>query len=239
MGEERVRGGAVSAEAGPDLDLEGDLRHLSRLLTHELRSPAGVLRGYLAMLAEGSLGELPDQARDAVEVAYQQSVRLCTLLEHVLLALHLREGSVTVRLAHLDLAAWLRERLAEAGAWTVEFDAEITSLAASFDPQLLAQALTNLLENARNASPPGAAIRVRLRRQEQTAIVEVIDRGSGLPRGFVPGLFKHAAGSCAPDHGLGLGLFIAERIARLHNGRLTYRSSMAGTEVFLQLPADP
>ena len=238
MSEDGLRGLAVSGQTGDDLDLERDLRHLSRLLTHELRSPAGVLRGYLAMLAEGSLGELPDQARQAVDVAYQQSLRLCRLLEHVLLALHLREGSVMVRMAHLDLAGWLRERLAEADAWTVEFDARTTPLAATFDSQLLGQALTNLLENARKASPPGAPIRVRLRRQEKAAVIEVIDRGSGLPRGFVPGLFKRVAGSGAADRGLGLGLFIAERIAQLHNGRLTHRSSPVGTVVRMHLPAD-
>lgn len=211
---------------------EEDLHRFCKLLSHELRGPAGLLKGYLGMLADGTLGDLPEQARSAVDVSYQQSARLCGMLEHLLLALQLREDRVAPRRRAVDLAAWIEERVGELDAATA-VRIEAGPARALLDPDLMGTALANLIDNAARVTPPGEAVRIRLRSAEGRALIDVSDQGPGLPDGGGRCLFGDGQES---QGRLGLGLFIVRRIAELHEGRLDLHSTPGGLTARLNLP---
>ncbi|SFP61993.1 PAS domain S-box-containing protein [Geopseudomonas sagittaria] len=109
------------------------------------------------------------------------------------------------------------------------------------DPQRLAQVLINLLSNARDASPPGGAIRVRTEASEQTIELTVEDEGSGIPKSIVDRLFEPFFTTKDPGKGTGLGLALVYSIIEEHYGLITIDSPadpqrQLGTRIRITLP---
>ncbi|MGF0333965.1 sensor histidine kinase [Ectopseudomonas toyotomiensis] len=109
------------------------------------------------------------------------------------------------------------------------------------DPQRLAQVLINLLSNARDASPPGGAIRVRSEASEHTVDLIVEDEGSGIPKAIIDRLFEPFFTTKDPGEGTGLGLALVYSIVEEHYGQITIDSPadperQLGTRIRVTLP---
>ncbi|SDI09226.1 PAS domain S-box-containing protein [Pseudomonas benzenivorans] len=109
------------------------------------------------------------------------------------------------------------------------------------DPQRLAQVLINLLSNARDASPPGAAIRVMSEASEHTVDLIVEDEGSGIPKAIMDRLFEPFFTTKDPGKGTGLGLALVYSIVEEHYGQITIDSPadpehQRGTRIRVTLP---
>ncbi len=109
------------------------------------------------------------------------------------------------------------------------------------DPQRLAQVLINLLSNARDASPPGGAIRVRSEAAEHTIELTVEDEGTGIPQSIVERLFEPFFTTKDPGKGTGLGLALVYSIVEEHYGQITIDSPAdpqraLGTRIRITLP---
>jgi two-component system, sensor histidine kinase len=100
------------------------------------------------------------------------------------------------------------------------------------DRELLAQALTNLLDNAVKYTPEHGAISVRLHPVGGRAVLDVRDTGIGIPGALLPRLFdvfvQGDPGSRHSHGGLGIGLTVVRRMVELHGGDVTARSEGAG-----------
>jgi signal transduction histidine kinase len=104
--------------------------------------------------------------------------------------------------------------------------------------QLLAQAISNLVENALRYGASGGEIRVRVEPSERNIRIEVADRGPGIPldrREEARRRFGRLDTSRS-DEGAGLGLALAEAIAHLHNGQLLLEDNRPGLLTVLVLP---
>lgn len=88
----------------------------------------------------------------------------------------------------------------------------------------LRRAVQNLLENAMKFSPAGRFVKVALRPQGSSALVEVMDQGPGVPEGQVTHLFKRFRTSTRGS-GTGFGLYLTRRIAERYGGTVTYARS--------------
>ncbi len=109
------------------------------------------------------------------------------------------------------------------------------------DPQRLAQVLINLLSNARDASPPGSAVRVRSEVSEHTVDLIVEDEGSGIPKNIQDRLFEPFFTTKDPGEGTGLGLALVYSIVEEHYGQITIDSPadierQRGTRIRVTLP---
>ena len=109
------------------------------------------------------------------------------------------------------------------------------------DPQRLAQVLINLLSNARDASPPGSAIRVRSEATEHAVDLIVEDEGSGIPKAIMDRLFEPFFTTKDPGEGTGLGLALVYSIVEEHYGQITIDSPadpelQRGTRIRVTLP---
>jgi signal transduction histidine kinase len=108
------------------------------------------------------------------------------------------------------------------------------------DPDRLRQVLANLVANAVRYSPPGAPVLVEVGREPgaeaERALVTVADQGPGIPADLLPRLFERFAPGPG-SNGLGLGLYLANRIAAAHGGSLTVDTALGkGTRFRLALP---
>jgi signal transduction histidine kinase len=109
------------------------------------------------------------------------------------------------------------------------------------DSQRLAQVLINLLSNARDASPPGGAIRVRSEALEHSVELIVEDEGSGIPKAIIDRLFEPFFTTKDPGEGTGLGLALVYSSVEEHYGQITLDSpadpeQQRGTRIRVSLP---
>jgi signal transduction histidine kinase len=91
------------------------------------------------------------------------------------------------------------------------------------DAELMQQAVLNLLLNGMQAMPGGGALRVKMWREHQVAVVEVIDEGEGIPPEVLPRIFELYF--TTKPKGSGIGLAMTYRILQLHGGAMDVRSS--------------
>jgi two-component system OmpR family sensor kinase len=115
---------------------------------------------------------------------------------------------------------------------------------ASMDMSLMRLALRNVLSNALKFSPPGSTVEVHVADTEEppALLIDVIDHGDGIQPDLLDQLFMRGArGSHGKQHGLGLGLYIVDRVMTLHQGTIELlRTGAQGTTIRLALPqADP
>jgi signal transduction histidine kinase len=110
-----------------------------------------------------------------------------------------------------------------------------------WDPDRLAQVVTNLVTNALRYSPPGTPVRVDTRAEAESVLIEVHNRGEPIPQELLPHIFeamkRGAQDGERSGRSVGLGLYIVQQIVRAHGGRVSVRSTEAeGTTFTVLLP---
>jgi signal transduction histidine kinase len=237
------------------LTSERKVREFAADASHELRTPLTTIRGYAELYRQGALG--PDELPDAMRRIEQEAQRMSALVAE-LLELARLDRPTSLDLAETDLAAVVRDAVADAAA--VEpgrpVRAEVPAeLVATVDERRIRQVLANLLGNVRAHTPPDTPAVVRLAAQPAGGggvLIEVSDRGPGMPAEEAARAFDrfHRAsrpdgtpgrdGAAAADRssGSGLGLSIVQAIAHAHGGQATLESAPGqGTRVLVYLPS--
>jgi two-component system sensor histidine kinase KdpD len=101
-----------------------------------------------------------------------------------------------------------------------------------FDPLLVEQVLTNLLENSLQHTPPGTPVEFVARMQKAGVLIEIADRGPGIPAGLEERIFEKFTRGKSPGGGVGLGLSICRVIVEAHGGRIWAENRPGGGAVF-------
>lgn len=217
--------------------LELEARHLRELgqaasgLAHETRNPLGLIRGWAQRLLE-SQAPSPQEREQAAAMVEECDRVTARINQFLAFARPPRPKLTTVRVAELvdELAALLQPDL-EAKQLCIARNAELNSLRVQADRELLRQALFNLLGNAAAFSPPGGAIDVALRRDDDGVLrLDVADRGPGVAAEAVESLFTPYF-TTRPG-GTGLGLAIVHQIAMAHGWRAGYAPRDGGGATF-------
>ncbi len=209
------------------------------MAAHELRTPYTVIAGYLSMLADGSLGAAPPQWRQPLAILEAKSKELGQLVEDLLLAARLDTGSLPVQLQPVDLREAVEEAIerarprAELVGADLALDPTAEPLRVRADPVLVGRALDNLINNALTYGREGMPwVRVGVRRDRESARIEVEDRGrgiSGADRVRVFERFYRVDDARYPQQpGTGLGLYISRELTERQGGRLELEWSRAG-----------
>jgi two-component system, OmpR family, sensor kinase len=169
-----------------------------------------------------------DRAADLRDVDAAQAAlsRITSLVSDLLDSARLEGGLYDLKLQDVDLGVLLREAAAEMSSPDHAIDvSSAQALVVAGDPVRLRQCVDNILANALSHSPPGAPVHVYMNRENTEsgalARIEIVDEGSGIPESVLPHLFeKFYSVRGERGEGLGLGLYIAQRIASAHGGDL-------------------
>jgi signal transduction histidine kinase len=213
--------------------------------SHELRTPLMSLQGQLEMLDEDLSPHDPDvqDARRQLAGARTQADRL-TRLATDLLDLSRLDARPEVRRESVHLQELVRAVAAEfdaaAEARSVRIETTIPDgCGAAADPGAVARVVRILIDNALRFSPPGEAIRVSARGDDDTVVVSVADSGPGVPTEERERIFERfARGENGSGPGFGLGLAIGRELAERMGGTLTLAEDGSSGAVFLlRLPA--
>ena len=206
-------------------------------LSHELRTPLTPVVGWIKLLRSGALDEKSvAQALDAIERnAWLQS----RLIDDLLDTSRIATGKLHFEPKPTDFNAVVKAAvdtvLASAAARSIELSMSLwpTSLVVMGEPVRLQQIAWNLVSNAIKFTDPGGKVRVTTGLNGTQVHVEVVDTGVGIEPEFLPHVFdrfRQADGSTSRRHGgLGLGLAIADALAKLHGGKLEAKSGGVGS----------
>lgn len=210
-------------------------------VSHDLRTPLAAITGAGTLLLDGDLVD-PGLRRELTATLVEEAERLERLVSNLLDMTRLESGVLEPRREWVPLVEVVGSALnrldhALAGRPVTTDIADAVPLL-SIDPVLLEQLFVNLLENAVKYTPPGSEIAIQAERQGGTLVVDVADRGPGIPPGEEERVFERFHRIAMPGvQGAGLGLPIARAIALAHGGRLTASNRPEGGAVFrLTLP---
>ena len=203
-------------------------------VSHDLRTPLAIISGLASTLRDGAPNLSTDQ-RESLELIVDEAGRLGTIL-HNLLAITRVESGADLQRDWVPLeepigAALARcEPLLESHPVQLAVDADV---GARVEPVLFEQLLLNLIENAAKHTPPGTPIEIRARQDGNDAVIEILDRGPGLPPGAPERLFeKFVRGPGVRTKGAGLGLAVCRGIAHAHGGSITAEPRDGGGATF-------
>ena len=222
---------------------------LLAILAHELRRPLTAILGALATLQRRQQALSALQQQELVGIARRQGEQLGRLLDQLLAAALIDRGRAGVaRRSLVDVAAVAEQagQVARLAHPDHPITIEVTGpLRVWVDPLAVSRILGNLLDNAAAYSPPGARIWLSASRDGAHALLAVQDQGPGIPPGEHERIFQRYTRVDQPTAsntgGLGLGLYIARRLARANQGQLqvTDPPGHRGARLELRLPAAP
>jgi len=205
-------------------------------VSHELRTPLNAILGWADMLRSGTLD---DGRRDrACQAIYTSARHQAQLVNELLDVARIMSGKLQLDLAVIDVKDVVRgavevvQPAADAKRIDVAVGDDLPSAVVYGDVTRLQQVVSNLLSNAIKFTPPGGAVHVDLRREDDTAELIVTDTGQGIPEAFLPSVFEpfqQAEGSTTRVHGgLGLGLSIVKHLVEAHHGTVSADSGGQG-----------
>ena len=240
--------GPPSDPPGPGRDRGPELEEMKRrilnLAAHELRGPIAVVRGYLSMLAEGSLDE--QGLRRILPILTAKAAQIDGLVTQMLEVARMDEGRLELRAEVADLAAITREAVDFAAqlsppGLSVFMEGPREAISDEGDRERQATIVGNLVDNAMKYSPGGGTVRCRVGVQEARTFVSVTDEGLGIAAEDLPLLFTRFGRIVTPENshipGTGLGLHLSRELARMHGGDITVASDPGrGSTFTLWLP---
>lgn len=224
---------------------EDRLRRFVADASHELRTPLTSIRGYAEMFRRGA-SDRPEDLATAMRRIEEESARMSVLVDDLLLLARLDQGRPLDR-QRVDLAQVAADAVDDARAVEPERPIALatTDTAVVLGDELrLRQVAANLLANARQHTPPTAPVRVGVRQENGSVVLEVADGGPGLfpeDAAKVFERFYRADPSRARSQGgTGLGLSIVAAVAEAHGGHARVESQPGhGARFWVELPSAP
>lgn len=228
-------------------DMAGELGAAEQLkndfissVSHELRTPLTAIKGWAETLQEGAG---PETTAKGMNVIIRESERLSGLVEELLDFSRLQNGRLRLIVSRLDILSELDEAVymftdrARTEHKQLHYE-ETTALPPVYgDVDRLRQVFVNIIDNALKYTSPGGTITVSSREDSGWVRVSIRDTGCGIPAEHLPNVKKKFYKANQLVRGSGIGLAVADEIARLHGGSLDIQSQEGvGTMVTFSLP---
>lgn len=216
-------------------------------VSHELRTPLTSIRGSLGLIAGGVAGDIPETAKNMIDIAYKNSERLVRLINDILDIEKIESGKMVFYFKPLELVPLVEQTMEANRGYAEQYQVNFvlvdapSEVCVNADADRLTQVLTNLLSNAVKFSPPGRDVQVRVLPNGTNVRVAVSDQGTGIPEEFQNRIFQKFAQADSSDTrqkaGTGLGLSIVKAIVEKHGGTIGYESVPgSGTTFYFDLP---
>jgi signal transduction histidine kinase len=218
--------------------LLGQLGAVGGNIAHDLRAPVANVRAML----EQALAAAPknDSLRAPIQSALRQLDRALTTISALLRISSIENEHRHSAFRRIDLAALCAELqefflpLAQAKGVAMTLAAK-NPVWRQGDADLMREAIANLVDNALKFTPRGGAVRIEVFERDGRSFIEVSDNGRGVPAAEVHDIFRRFARARggADQPGVGIGLNIAETIARLHHMELGVADNAPGARFTL------
>jgi signal transduction histidine kinase len=220
-------------------------REMTADIAHELRNPLAVMQAQLEAIIDGVYPAEPE----SIQTVLEQSTMLNRLVEDLRTLALADSGQLALERRRVDLRHNLEQSAesyraqAEKAGVALVMELPQDEVLADVDPGRIEQVLGNLIGNAIRHAPSASKIVLSLRGMvsDHTAVIEVADRGEGIPAEALPFVFERFyRADRARDRGhggTGLGLSIARQLIEAHGGKISAANRDGGGAVFrVELP---
>jgi two-component system phosphate regulon sensor histidine kinase PhoR len=216
------------------------------IASHQLRTPATGIRGILAMVLAGDFGDLTETQRRYIEMASRSNDRQLSIIEDLLSVARADSGTLELLREKVFITSLISDVIAEHELRLAENQQKLEvdlapGVVAHIDPEKIKMVVDNLINNASKYTPPGGTVTVILEQADDRAHICVRDTGVGIPPDKISQIFDkfrrvHNELSL-PAGGTGLGLYLAQKIVRLHGGEISVASAVGqGSDFCIYLP---
>jgi len=198
---------------------------LIAMLAHDFKGPLTTIAGFGQLLMDDEIDD-PEERRHALKTMVDASMRLANLAADTLALSRLEENEPAFQTVDFDVTAIVGDVVhAYSPQRTIRFVCEYAPAIVNGDPQRLTQVFDNLVSNAIKYSPNGQPVDILVRREDGDVVIDVRDRGIGIPNDEIGTLFgRFARASNARKLGItgsGFGLYLAKQFVEKSGGRLT------------------
>jgi len=215
------------------------------VISHELKTPVSLIKGYAGTLARTDVVPDPDFVRESAAIIVEEADRLTELIDNLLDASRIQTGALSMDPQPLDVAAVAKKTIERFRTQTdhhqfiLDFPDDLPLALA--DERRLRQVFDNLISNAIKYSPEGGKIIIGARKQEDELTVFVRDEGVGIPEEELDAIFESFyrvdSSLRRSTQGAGLGLFLVRAIIRAMGGDVWVQSQPGqGSAFYFSLP---
>jgi signal transduction histidine kinase/CHASE2 domain-containing sensor protein len=231
---------AVFTDITRHRELQRTQRDVMALVTHELKTPLTAIQGMSELLAQFEVDAA--RRREMHLIINDEAKRLARMIDEYLDLTRLESGARQLRLAPLRVEQLIERSLLLLAPVAERAGVKIVrNLSPDLPPMLgdadlIARAVTNLVDNAIKFSSVDSTVTVNARAAGSAVLIEVVDQGCGVAPEFLPHIFEkfyrvpRAANADVP--GAGLGLALVREVAELHNGTATVESQPDKGSIF-------
>ena len=205
-------------------------------VSHDLRTPLAVVAGAASTLLEKEASLAPQARLELLQTIHEEADRLERIIRNVLNLTRLESGTITIHKEWQPLEEIigvvlnrLSERLRE---HPLELKIPTDLPLIPFDTLLMEQVMSNLMENALRHTPTGTPIAITVTPQKSAVMIEIADRGPGIPAHEEESIFHKFTRSTSTRVGAGIGLSICRVIIEAHGGRIWAENRTGGGAVF-------
>ena len=215
------------------------------VVSHEFRSPLSVISGITQILQRQDQQFSEEKKQDLFQRILNVVTRLTALLDDLLLLMRNTSAQAAFKPKTVDLEQHCQRlinnfKLSTSEPRNIDFSSEGKLSEVSVDTALIDTILSNLLSNALKYSPTDTSVSLHIRRGSEEIVMEVSDRGQGIPPEDQANLFDpfFRAQNVGIIPGTGLGLSILKQCVDLHEGQISVESELDGGATFIVvLPA--
>jgi signal transduction histidine kinase len=214
-------------------------------VSHELKTPLSLIRLYSETLADSEQSYTPEERRDYVRIIARESQRLSYMIDNILNFSQFERGGRHYLTEEGDLAAAVGQTVEDYSdylamrGFSVKAGIQSGLPPVRFNKEQVSQAVLNLMENARKYSGESRVIRVNMWLQGNDVVVEVQDRGIGIPADQQEKIFEpfYRLPVATEKGGCGLGLYLVHQVMQGHGGRVEVESQVGkGSRFRLYFP---
>jgi signal transduction histidine kinase len=217
------------------------------LTSHQLRTPATAVKGFISMLLDGYAGKLQPKQKELIEAAYGENERQISVINSILDVAKLEAGEMVLARATHDIAPIIEASAAGQASLLASKNQKLAIIKPKqpvklwVDADKLQLVIDNFIHNAIKYSPPGTKITVELKQTARESVIRVTDQGIGIAPKDLHRLFKRFSRIANPQtanvQGAGLGLYLADKLVAMHGGKITVQSREGkGTAFTIELP---
>lgn len=216
--------------------LERERKETVATMSHELRTPLTILQGRLHALCDGVITANDTEFRRLLD----HTEHLGRLVDDLHTLSLVEAGKLSLHLTYFELGAFLQELIPfythRAAGYGVNIELKTEPVFMSGDKDRLRQVMANLIENTLHYAASGGLLSIRVTQENNHAILELSDRGSGLSDGEIKWVFnpfyRGDSSYSVAKTGSGLGLSIVQRLVKLHNGTIEVSNRAEGGACF-------
>jgi two-component system CheB/CheR fusion protein len=217
------------------------------MASHQLRTPATVVKQYVSMISEGYAGDLNKAQKVMLDVAYKNNERQLEIIEDLLRVAKIDGGKVSLEKSSCDVVSQVRQAilgqaiLFEKRGQTVVINIVHKKVFALIDPKLMLMVIENLLDNAGKYSPNDSTVTITISQKDNNTNISFMDTGVGIRKTDINKLFKKFSRInnkiSDESRGTGLGLYWVKKIVGLHGGSVDVISKInKGSTFTINIP---